>query len=81
MNFATGSGIGGGMGKAKKKKKALAPGGTAPEIGRLGADRWIAVRQKTGAGPIEPKPRRGTRADREREAIEREALGGEGKDV
>ena len=79
MNFATGSGIGGGMGKAKKKKKA--PEAAAPEVGRLGAERWIAVRQKTGAGPIEPKPRRGTRADREREAIEREAPGGEGKDV
>jgi len=79
MNFAGRSGIGAGMGKAKKKKKS--PPAAAPEAGRLGAERWIAVRQRTGAGPIEPKPRRGTRADHEREAIEREAAGGEGKDV
>ena len=45
----------------------------APALGRLGAEQWLAVRQKTGAGPIEPKPRRGTRAERERDALEREA--------
>ena len=68
------------MAKAKKKKKPPAPV-TAPELGRLGAERWLAVRQKSGAGPIEPKARRGTRADAHREAVEREGLDGEGKDV
>jgi hypothetical protein len=63
-------------GKAKKKKAAA-----APLLGRLGAEQWIAVRQKSGAGPMEPKPRRGTRAQREREALEREAGAPEGKDV
>jgi hypothetical protein len=67
------------MGKAKKKKKKRAAQAAVPETGRLGADRWLAVRQKTGAGPIDPKPRRGTRADHEREALEREASGDEGK--
>ena len=55
--------------KAKNKPKDDAP----PVLGRLGAEQWIAVRQKSGAGPMEPKPRRGTRTEREREAIEREA--------
>ncbi|MBV8298261.1 MAG: hypothetical protein JO083_01690 [Candidatus Eremiobacteraeota bacterium] len=53
------------MTKAKKKKKQAS-------AGRIGAEQWLAVRQKSGAGPIEPKPRRGTRAEREREALERE---------
>jgi len=55
--------------KRKNKPKDDAP----PVLGRLGAEQWIAVRQKSGAGPMEPKPRRGTRTEREREAIEREA--------
>jgi hypothetical protein len=55
--------------KLKKKSKDDAP----PVLGRLGAEQWIAVRQKSGAGPMEPKPRRGTRTAREREAVEREA--------
>jgi hypothetical protein len=58
------------MAKAKGTKKK---GDTAPALGRLGAEQWLAVRQKSGAGPIEPKPRRGTRAEHEREALEREA--------
>jgi hypothetical protein len=66
------------MAKAKKKKQPEAP---APELGRLGAERWLAVRQKSGAGPIEAKPHRGTRADRAREALAREAHDVEGKDV
>jgi hypothetical protein len=53
--------------KNKKKKKADAP---PPSTGRLGAEQWLAVRQKSGAGPMEPKPRRGTRAERERAALE-----------
>ena len=58
------------MAKAKEtKKKKTEP----PALGRLGAEQWLAVRQKSGAGPIEPKPRRGTRAEHEREALEREA--------
>jgi hypothetical protein len=63
--------------KLKKKAKADAP----PALGRLGAEQWIAVRQKSGAGPMEPKPRRGTRTEREREAIEREAGSPAEKDV
>jgi hypothetical protein len=55
--------------KPKKKKKLKEP---PPTVGRLGAEQWLAVRQKSGAGPMEPKPRRGTRAEREREALERE---------
>ena len=51
----------------KKKKKADSP---PPSTGRLGAEQWLAVRQKSGAGPMEPKPRRGTRAERERAALE-----------
>jgi hypothetical protein len=49
-----------------KKKKAASP----PPAARLGAEQWLAVRQRSGAGPIEPKPRRGTRAERERAALE-----------
>ena len=58
------------MAKPKKKQKKTV--GTLPAAGRLGAEQWLAVRQKSGAGPMEPKPRRGTRAEREREALERE---------
>jgi hypothetical protein len=50
----------------QKKKKAASP----PPAARLGAEQWLAVRQRSGAGPIEPKPRRGTRAERERAALE-----------
>ena len=57
----------------KKKLKSKTKDDTPPVLGRLGAEQWIAVRQKSGAGPMEPKPRRGTRTEREREAIEREA--------
>jgi hypothetical protein len=56
--------------KKKKRSRAQQP----PAVGRLGAEQWLAVRQKSGAGPMEPKPRRGTRAQREREAVEREAI-------
>ena len=55
--------------KRKPKKEQAAP----PPTGRLGAEAWLAVRQKSGAGPMEPKPRRGTRAEHEREALDREA--------
>jgi hypothetical protein len=65
----------------KKKPKKKTKDDTPPALGRLGAEQWIAVRQKSGAGPMEPKPRRGTRTTREREAIEREAGGGLEKDV
>ena len=54
--------------KKHKKAEKIA----APPIGRLGAERWLAVRQKTGAGPIEPKECKRTRGESEREAIERE---------
>jgi hypothetical protein len=60
------------MAKPKKRKKK-AKAEAVPPAGRLGAEQWLAVRQKSGAGPMEPKPRRGTRAEREREALEREA--------
>jgi hypothetical protein len=55
-----------------KPKRAKEKDETPPVLGRLGAEQWLAVWQKSGAGPIEPKPRRGTRAEHEREAIERE---------
>ena len=55
-----------------KAKKAKEKDETPPALGRLGAEQWLAVRQKSGAGPMEPKPRRGTRAERERDAVERE---------
>jgi hypothetical protein len=58
------------MSKPKKKKPKTEP----PVTGRLGAEQWLAVRQKSGAGPMEPKPRRGTRAQREREAVEHETI-------
>jgi hypothetical protein len=62
----------------KPKTQKTAPV-KAPEIaGRLGAERWLAVRQKSGAGPIEPKERKLTRAERERRALDLEA---DGKDV
>jgi hypothetical protein len=56
-----------------KKRKKKSPKGAAPPLGRLGAERWIAVRQKSGAGPIDPEARKRTRTQQEREAIEREA--------
>jgi hypothetical protein len=59
------------MRKPKKKKQKAKAEAVRP-AGRLGAEQWLAVRQKSGAGPMEPKPRRGTRAEREREALERE---------
>ena len=52
--------------KKNAKKKTTQP----PPAGRLGAEQWLAVRQKSGAGPMEPKPRRGTRAERARAALE-----------
>ncbi|HTW84032.1 MAG TPA: hypothetical protein VMD91_08210 [Candidatus Sulfotelmatobacter sp.] len=36
----------------------------------LGAERWLAVRQRSGAGPMTPKPKRGTRAEHARREIE-----------
>jgi hypothetical protein len=57
------------VGKRKAKKKTTP---AVPPLGRLGAERWLAVRQKSGAGPIQPSTRRGTRADLAREALERE---------
>ncbi len=54
---------------AKKKKKAKEG---VPPTGRLGAQRWLAVRQKSGAGPIEPEERKSTRTEQERDAIDRE---------
>jgi hypothetical protein len=66
------------MAKKKLKKPKT---GAPPVLGRLGAEQWIAVRQKSGAGPMEPKPRRGTRTQREREAVEREADGRPEQDV
>jgi hypothetical protein len=56
------------MAKPKKRKQKE----ETPALGRLGAEQWLAVRQKSGAGPMEPKTRRGTRTEHEREAIERE---------
>lgn len=53
------------------KKKQPAP----PPAGRLGAERWLAVRQKSSAGPIEPDERKKTRGVLERETIERELDG------
>jgi hypothetical protein len=62
------------MTKPKKKKKKRARSNPPSPAGRLGPEQWLAVRQKSGAGPMEPKPRRGTRAQHEREAVEREAI-------
>ena len=70
------------MTKAKKSKKKKQTVETPPQgSGRLGAEQWLAVRLKTGAGPMEPKPRRGTRAERERAALELENRGADGKDA
>ncbi len=70
------------MTKAKKTKKKRQAKATPPQAsGRLGAEQWLAVRLKTGAGPMEPKPRRGTRAERERAALKLENRGADGKDV
>jgi hypothetical protein len=55
---------------AKRKKAAKKKQAPEATTGRLGAVAWLAVRQKSGAGPIEPKPRRGTRAERERAALD-----------
>jgi hypothetical protein len=66
------------MTKPKKKRPKDDP---PPVTGRLGPEQWLAVRQKSGAGPMEPKPRRGTRAQHEREAVERENDGREGNDL
>ena len=60
----------------KKKSKNDAP----PVLGRMGAEQWLAVRLKSGAGPMEAKPHRGTRAERERAELELEAGGADGKD-
>lgn len=65
----------------KKKPKHKTKDDAPPALGRLGAEQWIAVRQKSGAGPMEPKPRRGTRTERERDAITREADGRPEPDV
>jgi hypothetical protein len=63
----------------KKPKNDKTAAVSAPQIaGRLGAERWLAVRQKSGAGPMEPKARKLTRAERERHALELES---DGKDV
>ncbi|MEO7039118.1 MAG: hypothetical protein ABI186_03710 [Candidatus Elarobacter sp.] len=70
------------MAKPKQPKKGdekMPAPVMAPEItGRLGAERWLAVRQKSGAGPIEPSSRKGTRSEHERRALELEP---DGKDV
>ena len=55
-----------------KKRKKKAAQNAVPPLGRLGAERWLAVRQKSGAGPIEPKERKQTRTESERDAIDRE---------
>ena len=56
------------MKKHKKKAEKI----VVPPLGRLGAERWLAVRQKSGAGPIEPDERKRTRGESEREAVQRE---------
>lgn len=66
------------MPKRKKPKSDVEE--NPPALGRIGAEQWLAVRQKSGAGPMEPKPRRGTRAERERAALELENGGRDGKD-
>jgi hypothetical protein len=58
------------MAQPKKNTKTKNAAVQPPPTGRLGAEQWLAVRQKSGAGPMEPKPRRGTRAERERAALE-----------
>jgi hypothetical protein len=72
------------MTKAKKPKKPKKkpPKQTPPQpSGRIGPEQWLAVRLKTGAGPMEPKPRRGTRAERERAALALENGGRVGKEL
>jgi hypothetical protein len=71
------------MTKAKKPKpKKPKPKPTPPQAsGRIGAEQWLAVRLKSGAGPMEPKPRRGTRAERERAALELEGGARDGKEL
>jgi hypothetical protein len=65
----------------KKKKKEQPEVPAAQASGRIGAEQWLAVRLKSGAGPMEPKPRRGTRAERERAALELESGGANGKEL
>jgi hypothetical protein len=65
--------------KKKKKKQPEVP--AAQPSGRIGAEQWLAVRLKSGAGPMEPKPRRGTRAERERAALELESGARDGKEL
>ncbi len=65
--------------KAKKKKQPDAK--PLQATGRIGAEQWLAVRLKSGAGPMEPKARRGTRAERERAALELQNPGADGKDA
>ena len=73
------------MTKAKKpkrpKKSDKAPVTPPQPSGRVGPEQWLAVRLKTGAGPMEPKPRRGTRAERERAALELENGGRDGNEL
>jgi hypothetical protein len=64
----------------KRKKPKANVEEIPPVLGRIGAEQWLAVRLKTGAGPMEPKPRRGTRAERERAALELEDRARDGKD-
>jgi hypothetical protein len=65
--------------KTKTPKPATPKVPAAPEVtGRLGAERWLAVRQKSGAGPMEPASRKGTRAEHERRALDLDA---DGKDL
>jgi hypothetical protein len=72
------------MTKAKKAKKVKKPKAQPPPpqpSGRIGAEQWLAVRLKSGAGPMEPKPRRGTRAERERAALELDDGARDGKEL
>ena len=69
------------MAKVKKPKNKKQKPEPVPALGRLGAEQWLAVRLKTGAGPMEPKSRRGTRAQREREALELENAARDGKEL
>ena len=67
--------------KPKTKTKPKSQAEQPQASGRLGAEQWLAVRLKTGAGPMEPKPRRGTRAERERAALDLENAAREGKEL
>jgi len=70
------------MTKAKKPKKKKQANEKPPQpSGRLGAEQWLAVRLKSGAGPMEPQTRRRTRAERERAELELENGTGDGKDA